>query len=196
VSATSAVSLPDPERRALSRAGDRDARLSELVRDQYAFVWRILRRFGLSPTDADDGAQQVFLVVSRRLSDVDPGSERAFLFRTAMHVASKAHRTRRRRPEDAGDVCDQNEADAPSTDELVDQRRARELLDRVLDEMDVDLRAVIVLFEIEGLTMSEIADALDVPPGTVASRLRRARADLEARVLRHQAKTVAGGLRS
>jgi RNA polymerase sigma-70 factor (ECF subfamily) len=70
---------------------------------------------------------------------------------------------------------------------LVERHRARELLDRLLAEMDPDLTAVLVLFEIEGLTMAEIAEALDVPPGTVASRLRRARAELEDRVSRAKA---------
>jgi RNA polymerase sigma-70 factor (ECF subfamily) len=160
------------------------ARLAALVREHYAFAWRVLRRYGLLPDDADDAAQQVFLVFSRRLSDVEPGSERAFLFRTAVHVASKAHRSRRRRPEDANETCADSAGDAPGPDELVEQRRAREMLDGILDEMPDELKAVLVLFEIEGFTMSEIADALELPPGTVASRLRRARAELEVRVTR------------
>ncbi len=58
--------------------------------------------------------------------------------------------------------------------------------------MPDDLKAVIVLFEIEGLTMGEIAEALAVPPGTVASRLRRARAELSAQVARHRARGRSG----
>jgi RNA polymerase sigma-70 factor (ECF subfamily) len=164
-----------------------DSRLVSLVRDHYAFVWRVLRRFGLRPSDADDAAQQVFLVLSRRLDEVAASKERAFLFRTAMHVSSKVHRARRRRPEDPSEESDESEDPAPQADELLELRRARELLDRVLSEMPDDLKAVVVLFEIEGLTMSEIADALELRPGTVASRLRRARAELEARVMRARA---------
>jgi RNA polymerase sigma-70 factor (ECF subfamily) len=163
-----------------------DLRITSLVQSTYPFVFRVLRRFGLSRADADDAAQQVFLVVDSRLSDVEPGKERAFLIRTAVHNASNAHRSRRRRPEDADGDCGDGADAGPSTDELVDQRRARALLDRLLDDMPMELKAVLVLYEIEGLTMSEIAEATDVPPGTVASRLRRARAELEARVARHQ----------
>ena len=169
-----------------------DARFVALVREHYAFVWRVLRSFGLSPVDADDATQQVFIVLSHRVDDVPPSKERAFLFKTAMFVAAKAHRSRRRRPdspaEDAGERADSR----PSVDELLDQRRARELLDRVLSEMPHDLKAVIVLFELEGMTMSEIAEALEVPPGTVASRLRRARTELEQRVARARTERTAG----
>jgi RNA polymerase sigma-70 factor (ECF subfamily) len=58
------------------------------------------------------------------------------------------------------------------------------MLDRVLADMDLDLRAVFVLYEIEEVTMAEIATVLQIPPGTVASRLRRAREDFLARVRR------------
>src|SRR4051812_12503921 len=71
----------------------------QFVREHYGFAWRVLRRAGLSAEDADDAAQRVFLIATARLSDIQQGSERAFLFRTAAHVASKAHRSRRRRPD-------------------------------------------------------------------------------------------------
>jgi len=161
-----------------------DLGVAGIVRAHYGFVWRVLRRFGLSPSDADDGAQGVFLVVARRYADIEPGRERAFLFRTAMHVAAKAQRSKRRRPEDADAECGEGPSESPRPDDLVEQHRARALLDRVLADMEVELKAVLVLFEIEGLTMAEIAEALDIPQGTVASRLRRARAELEARVAR------------
>lgn len=168
--------------------------LPGFVRQNYAAVWRTLRRFGLSPSDADDAAQQVFVVVARRFDDIELGRERAFLFRIAMHVASKARRARRRRPEDADEACGETADSAPLADDLVDRHRARALLDRLLSEMDRDLTAVLVLFEIEGLTMAEIAEALEVPPGTVASRLRRARVELEQRVLRHKARSKHEGV--
>lgn len=169
-----------------------EARFVAIVREHYAFAWRVLRRFGLSKTDADDAAQQVFLVMSQRIDEVAPPKERAFLFRTATYVAAKVYRARRRRPETPAEDCEESEDAAPQPDELVDRRRARELLDRLLSEMPHDLKSVIVLFELEGLTMSEIADALEVPPGTVASRLRRARAELAARVARARAERLAG----
>jgi len=64
---------------------------------------------------------------------------------------------------------------APLPDEELGDRRARAVLDGLLDALPADQRAVFVLHEIEELTMAEIAVALSLPPGTVASRLRRAR---------------------
>ena len=167
--------------------------VAAVVREHYSFVWRVLRRFGLSPEDADDAAQQVFMVLAGRTADVVPGKERPFLWKTALHVASRAHRSKRRRPEKADADCGDEADDAPGPDEVVDQRRARALLDRLLLDMSEELRSPLVLFEIEGLTMAEISEALDVPAGTVASRLRRARQDLEARLLRAQSRGLSTG---
>jgi RNA polymerase sigma-70 factor (ECF subfamily) len=170
------------------------SRKEEFVRGYYAFVWRVLRRAGLSAADADDGAQRVFLIATERLADIAQGSERAFLFRTAAYVASKAHRSQRRRPEapglEDGEVVD----DAPSADELVDQHRARALLDRILAELPPELSAIFVLFDIEGLKKNEVAEALGIPPGTVASRLKRAREEIEAKVVRYRARTRRTGV--
>ena len=62
-----------------------------------------------------------------------------------------------------------------SADELADRRRAVELVDKILSQMDPDLLTVFVLFELEGLSTPEIAKLLNLPLGTAASRLRRAR---------------------
>jgi RNA polymerase sigma-70 factor (ECF subfamily) len=150
-------------------------RLHALVADHHAFVWRSLRRLGVPDCDVDDASQQVFLVTHRRLAEIAPESERSFLFQTALRVAADWRRTYKRRCEQTGmDMLDVPDA-AASPEELTDQRRARALLDQVLGGMPLDLRAVFVLFELEEMTMSEIATVSDIPPGTVASRLRRAR---------------------
>jgi RNA polymerase sigma-70 factor, ECF subfamily len=171
------------------------SRKEEFVRCHYAFVWRVLRRAGLSPADADDGAQRVFLIATERLGHIANASERAFLFRTAAHVASKAHRAYRRRAETHGLDDDLVDGAAPA-DELLEQRRARALLDRILAELPPGLSAIFVLFDIEGLKKNEVAEALGIPPGTVASRLKRAREEIEARIVRYRAHTRrTGGMR-
>jgi RNA polymerase sigma-70 factor (ECF subfamily) len=162
------------------------ARVEAFAREHYPFVWRVLRRSGLPHADADDAAQRVFMVAAGRIDAIAEGSERAFLYRTAARVASNAHRAVRRRRENAGFEGSEEPAPLPGPDDLLDQRRARELLDQVLAELPEDLRAIIVLFELEELRTPEIAEALGIPVGTVASRLRRARAQVEERLVRYR----------
>jgi RNA polymerase sigma-70 factor (ECF subfamily) len=173
---------------AVPTSSERDAvdevRLRRLLDTYFDFIWRSLRRFGLSDDRADDAAQQVFMIASRKLATIQPESERSFLFGTAMRVASDIRRSAAYRREIAhADAGAELEAGI-GPDELLDRRRARELLDSVLAAMDLDLRTVFVLFELEEMTTSEIASMLGIPHGTVASRLRRAREEFEAKTAR------------
>jgi RNA polymerase sigma-70 factor (ECF subfamily) len=174
-------------------SAERSPRLARLIQEQFGFVWRLLRRIGVAESDADDAAQQVFIAASRRIGDIRPGSERAFLFSTALHVGSRVRRSRVRKKEDFGVALDEQTDPAPALEELVDRRRARALLDALLEEMPLELRVIFVLYEIEQLTSSEIAEVVGVPAGTVASRLRRAREDFAARVTRVEARRKFGG---
>jgi RNA polymerase sigma-70 factor (ECF subfamily) len=172
---------------------EQQERLARLVTEQFSFVWRLLRRIGVPASDADDAAQQVFIAVSRRIRDIREDAERAFLFSTALHVGARARRSRGRKREDLGVELEQHADPAPSQEELLDRQRAREMLDVMLGEMPLELRVVFVLYEIEQLTSVEIADIIDVPVGTVASRLRRAREDFQARIARAEARRNFGG---
>jgi RNA polymerase sigma-70 factor (ECF subfamily) len=168
-------------------------RMRLLVEAYFAFVWRSLRHLGVTHGDADDAAQQVFLAASGKLASISAGSERAFLYGVAVRVASRARRNRERRREiheaDAPEAADP----APRADEVIGQFQARAMLEAILDEMSPDLREVFVLFEIEQLSRAEIAAALEIPAGTVASRLRRAREDFSQRVRRHEARSAFRG---
>jgi len=72
-------------------------RLRAIVRAHFSFVWRTALRLGLPEDAADDAAQQVFIVLARRIDDVTEGSEKAFLYRTTAHVVAEARRTHARR---------------------------------------------------------------------------------------------------
>jgi len=163
-------------------APDSKARLRAIVGEQFDFTWRSLRRLGVAPGDTDDATQQVFIVMSRRLADVPVGRERAFLFSTAVRVASDARRTYRRRHESPDAELADTPDSAPSLDDLVDQRRARVLLTQLLEEMPMDLRTVFILFELEQMSRTEVAHVLGLPAGTVASRLRKAREIFEEKL--------------
>jgi RNA polymerase sigma-70 factor (ECF subfamily) len=172
----SSLSLPEiapAKPREVTLAGSSRERLASMFHAHHDFIWRLLRRLGLSHEKADDAAQRVFLVAAERLEVIRLGSERAFLFGTALRVARMSLRTERRwvLEED----MDVRLSLAPKTEELAERSRAIDLMDQVLARMELDLRTVFILFEIEGLTTPEIAGLIEIPLGTAASRLRRAR---------------------
>jgi RNA polymerase sigma-70 factor (ECF subfamily) len=147
-----------------------------------------VRRLGVSELDVDDATQQVFLVATRKLHHLVAGNEKAFLFGIAVRVASDSRRARRRRA--AGEqaaAAEQPPSVAVTPEQLAADRQARVLLDEILDAMPEKIRVVFTLFELEELTMAEIATILDVPPGSVASRLRRGRALFHGQAARQRA---------
>jgi RNA polymerase sigma-70 factor (ECF subfamily) len=163
-----------------SSEADRPTRLAQMFVDNYRFVWRLVRRLGI-PIDAlDDATQEVFLVAAGRLDDIDKESERAFVYGIALRVVRSMLRSITREP--PTDQGDQGPSPLPRPDELADRKRAVEALDAVLAELPVELRVIFILFEIVGITMREIAEITEIPPGTVASRLRRARQQFHALV--------------
>lgn len=172
------------------RAEASKARLERMFNEHHDFIWRLLRRLGLSPGSADDAAQHVFLVAVERLADIKLGSERAFLFGTALRVARSQSRTDRRwvLEED----MDFRGAEAGRAEELVDHQRAIDLMGRVLSGMALDLRTVFILSELEGMTMPEVAALVEIPVGTAASRLRRAREAFRSAVAALEVKLQPG----
>jgi RNA polymerase sigma-70 factor, ECF subfamily len=164
----------------------------ELLDAHGDFVWRVFRRMGLQEAAADDALQQVFVVAFQRLHVIEQGCERAFLYKTAMNIATHLRYVEGRSretlyDEDALDERAELSVEA-SLDDILDQRRARAILDEALAAMPEQLRAVLVLIEIEEMTASEAAECLGIPSGTVASRLRRARALFDricVRILQH-----------
>ena len=164
------------------RKPDDEARLRSLVDMYIDFVARVLRNAGTPDTEIDDDVQRTFIIVARRLDDVRLGSEKGFLLKTALYVAAHARRTMARRREVPAELNAELVDPGDSPERLVDQKRARRLLDQVLDAMDGPLRTVFVLYEFEDMSTVEIARVLEIPRGTVASRLRRARGIFRERV--------------
>lgn len=166
----------------------RDARVRQMVASHFDFIWRSLRRLGLSGADAEDAAQEAFMIAARKLEQIGDGKERSYLYATALRVASTQRRTAARRREQRGGALPERADPTPHADETLDRRRARAMLDDVLAGMDLELRSVFVLFELEEMTAPGIAELLGIPTGTVASRLRRAREAFRAGVRRLRAE--------
>jgi RNA polymerase sigma-70 factor, ECF subfamily len=171
------------------------ARLEHAARQSFQFIWRCLRRFGVRPDHAvDDAAQRVFEIAARKRQTIAPGNERAFLFKTALYVAAEIRRQAARRREWPDEARVRAEVDpATGPERLLDQRRWRTVLDELLETLSLELRTVFVLYELEGLSMAEIAGLLELPPGTVASRLRRAREEFHAQARRLRERIDAFG---
>jgi len=145
-------------------------RLERMFAAHHATVWRTLRRRGLTPDASADATQETFLVAAGRLNDIAPDSERAFLVGTAIRVAHSLGRKTVRWQLD--EDMDQRVAKAQDAS---DAQADLELCDLALSKVDPVLAEVFVLYEIEGLSSPEIAALLEIPLGSVASRLRRAR---------------------
>jgi len=182
-----AIAGEPPESGTVRTAADRDARLRAMVDAHFELIWRSLRGLGVPAANVDDAAQQVFWIASQKLDVIALGSERAFLFSTARGVAANARRARARSREQADDGTLEQMSDAALDPEQAAQKsQARQMLERILGEMNEDLRTVFVLFELEGLTSTEIAEVLSIPVGTAASRLRRAREEFQLAVTKLQ----------
>ncbi|MBX3261538.1 MAG: RNA polymerase sigma factor [Labilithrix sp.] len=167
-----------------SRADERQQRVAEA---HFASVWRFLRALGVPAGALDDAAQEVFLVVARKLERIRPEAERSFLFSTAVHV-SRELRRKHAREELAQDPDDEalEPSDGWTPEASLDRKEERDLLMHLLHGLTEELRTAFVLYEIEGHSVTEIAAMLDVPSGTVASRLRRAREKVELRLQKLQ----------
>ncbi len=147
--------------------------------EHVAFVFRALVRLGVARADAPDAAQQVFLVVHRRLDSFDGSSAvKTWLFGICMRVASD-HRSRAHVRREVPTATLPETESPPSQLERVEQSQARAWLARLLNGLDENKRAVFVLYELEEWTMPEVAAALEVPLQTAYSRYHAARRDLE-----------------
>lgn len=169
-------------------AGASAERARALVVDHFDFIWRLLSRLGVPELDLDDAAQQVFIVATQRLADLPVGGERTFLYGTALRTAATLRRNLRRRArwvESGPADCASSE---PTPHEDLERRQALQFLDEVLQRLEDDLREVFVLCEIEELTAPQVAAIAEIPVGTVASRLRRARQEFAQQVRRLQAE--------
>ena len=154
----------------------------------FRFVWWTLRRLNVAEADVADTVQDVFLVVHRRLPEFEGRAKiTTWLFRICLRVArERQRRSHVRREVSAEAELAKRAAAMADPEQLTQRRRDLVLLEAALEQMDLDQRAVFTLFEFEGMTGQEISAALQIPLGTVYSRLRLARESFRKAVLRHR----------
>lgn len=164
----------------------------DLYRAHVGYVWTSARRLGVPATEADDVVQETFLR-ALRLTDTHPelGSERAWLFSILFRVVQHHRRSSQRRSSRTVDGVDLEVL--PGALEAAPDRHAENvesvrILEEILDGLEPERRAVLVLAELEEKPLHEIAAILGINASTATSRLRLAREQVEAAMTRRRAR--------
>jgi RNA polymerase sigma-70 factor (ECF subfamily) len=187
----------DPDSTLVERclSGD-DAAWEELVRQHTRRVYGLCYRFTGSDAEAQDLTQDVFLRIFRSLRSFrsTEGSFVTWLARLTRNLLIDHYRrSRQERVTDSIEeqlpMLEENVAASARPDGLVAGREASEILQAALQKLSPELRETVILRDLQELEYREIAQVLQVPEGTVKSRLNRGRAEL-ARVLRKQKLVV------
>jgi RNA polymerase sigma-70 factor (ECF subfamily) len=180
-----APSAPDPQ---ASAASVREAQSFRGVYERYfEFVWRAAANRGVPASALHDVAQEVFIVVHRKLGEFEGRSSlRTWLAGIVRRVAADYVRKRGNQP--AGDESLDVEPAAQATTEDIERKAALDLLDRMLASMSTEQREVFLLYEIEQLSGAEIAELTGSNENTVWTRLRSARRIFQEGVARQRAR--------
>jgi RNA polymerase sigma-70 factor (ECF subfamily) len=170
-----------------------DAAWEDLVKVHTRRVYSICYRFTSSDSEAQDLTQEVFLRVFRSLKSFRAGEGSFTVWLTRLSRNLLIDHYRRTKLERATDsieeqlpMLEQKTTASARTDYLVAGREAGELLDGALKKLSPELRETVILRDLEELEYKEIAEVLNVPEGTVKSRLNRGRAELGRLLKRHQ----------
>ncbi|MFZ4514883.1 MAG: RNA polymerase sigma factor [Acidimicrobiia bacterium] len=157
-----------------ARAGDRIA-LNDVLTQYSPRAFAICRRVLCNSEDARDAAQHALIAIAQHITEFDGHAAfTTWAYRITVNAALDEVRRRNRRPEPHETI---DPSPSPDPTNAVDDRL---LLDKALSALLPEFRAVLVLRDLLGLDYAEIAEVLDVPPGTVRSRIARGRAQLAA----------------
>ena len=162
-----------------ARGGDAQA-FRRLVETHMRAVYAIAYRMMGDHDDADDVAQETFVRAHRALDRYDPSYSfytwlRTIATRVALHELAKRKRRRTEGGESFEMASETLPTEAADPQALAEAGDLRQRLDRALGTLPEEYRAVLVLRAVEQLSYAEIAETLEIPVGTVMSRLARAR---------------------
>jgi RNA polymerase sigma-70 factor, ECF subfamily len=167
--------------------------LAQIYEAYFDFVWTNARRLGVPEASADDVAQDVFMIVQRRIADYDGRSSmQAWIFGIMVRVVRDHRRTFRRkgaRNEPLDLELNRVECATPDptpVEQLEREQRVR-MVDQLLAELSEDKRTLLILSELEEWTLREIAEFYGSNINTVYSRLRVAKRDFERAYQRSRA---------
>ena len=170
-------------------SGDQSA-FGELVRQYQDRLYATMTHIAGSPEDALDVVQEAFLQAYLRLETFRSSSRfYTWLYRIAFNIAIGQRRKRRVMVSAdivPDDISRETGGDWGAPLRAAGNKEMHDILWKAIDRLDDDYRDAIVLREMEGCSYDEIATILDVPPGTVRSRLHRARNILRDLLNRHE----------
>lgn len=173
------VSRPRPDPKELHEVPS----FREIYESWFDYVWRTLKRLGVRDAELEDAAQEVFVVVHRRLDDYDPSRPlRPWLAGIAYKVAARERRRPRHTREQFTDdrALTERPCHGPDPERAVQTQQRRARVIEALSTLDPERRIIFVMHEIDGTPCPEIGEALGVPLNTVYSRLRIARLRFKA----------------
>jgi RNA polymerase sigma-70 factor (ECF subfamily) len=172
----------------LARSGQDRAQLAwEAYQEHFAAVWRTLRRLGVGEADVDDALQDVFLTVQRRAHEFRGESQlKTWVLGIAVRVALNSRRGAQRRRLRFAEMPDEPPCSAAAPEELAAQRQAIAQVHELLAQLPPEQRALLVLVDLEQLTVIEAAGLLELNPSTAYKRLDAARARFSADLARSQ----------
>lgn len=179
------TALDDAALVAAAQTGDRAA-LDQLLRRHYDKIFAVCRRVTGNASDADDACQEALIKITRSLPRFDGRSSfGTWAYRIATNASLDELRKRKRRPS-----LHSVRNDDDQTPDIVDPRAAKQVeavsdrmaLDEALAELSDDFRTAVILRDVADLDYGEIAEVLDVPIGTVKSRIARGRSTMADRL--------------
>jgi RNA polymerase sigma-70 factor (ECF subfamily) len=156
--------------------------LGRVYREHVPYVWRSLKHLGVREADLEDVAHDVFIVVGRKLDGFEERSSlKTWIYGICLRTAADYRgRAFRRREVLHGELPAAAERSSPAVQEReLAGKRQRSRLVELLAALTVEQREVFVLYEIEELTMREVAEVLSCPLQTAYSRLHAARRSLK-----------------
>ena len=163
-------------------------RFQDVYAREFTYVLHTLRRLGVAPGELEDVTHDCFIAIYRHFEAYDPSRPlRPWLFGFAFRVAADHRKLARHRHEGREPAVEPTDP-LPRPDQALEEEQLRSAMLAALDAMDFDKRSVIVMHDVEGMPVPEMARLLEVPLNTAYSRLRLARAELE----RHLVKLLGG----
>lgn len=152
-----------------------------LYAGHFRAVWRTLQRLGVHPGSVDDAAQEVFVTAWRRWAEFERRStERTWLLGIAIRVASDTRRKQRPTEE----VSLELQTSSPGPESMTASKEVGQRVEALLQKLEPERREVLLLVDLEGYSVPEVASATGVNLNTLYTRLRSARQQFEDLVKR------------